>query len=99
MTSPLPFQLGTVMLYVQARGALSSTVIWLKSAARNVVPQLPIIFQISAGMSSGPVAFPFFIFFNAFWTSAVVIGVTGPATGSAGGIGGCVNSSLLIPAK
>lgn len=59
----MTFQMGTVVLVVQAAGAALSSIIQLKRAARVVAPWWPRIFLTSAGMSTGLVAFPFFIFF------------------------------------
>ncbi len=49
-------------------------------------------FHTSTGMSSGPVALPFFILFTAFVTSAEVTGGTGPRMGS-----GCESVDVVIP--
>lgn len=70
---PLPFKIGMVMLVVQVWGGVFSAMMWLNSVVRNAAPHSPNIFQVLTDMSSGLVAFPFFIFSTAFFTSRIVI--------------------------
>ncbi len=88
-----------MVLVVQACSVLFSANILLNKAARITAPRCPINFQTLTGMSSGPVALPFFILFTAFVTSVVVTEGTVPWMGSGLWIGGCGNSSFEMAVK
>ncbi len=72
--SPLPFQIGTITLAAHAEGVAPLLMILLNSRARTLSPRCTSSFHTSAGMSSGPRAFLFFIFLMASSTSAGLIG-------------------------
>ncbi len=89
---PLPFQMGTVVLVVQAWGGLFSATIRLNRSARKVAPRSQRVFQTPFCISSGLVALPLFIFSMASFTSAIMIKGTRQSLGGELGIGGCGNS-------
>ncbi|KAL7672104.1 hypothetical protein ACOME3_006999 [Neoechinorhynchus agilis] len=82
LTSALCLYIGTSVLRLHLSGIFSVVSIRLKRFVNSETASTSSTFQTSMGISSGPVAFPFFILENAVLTSTSDIALTNPSLGS-----------------